>query len=145
MQKRIVGVALGALLAALNLSVEAQEPKKIPRIGVLNATSAASLASRMELFRQGLRGLGYIDGQNIVIEYRYADGKLNQLPDLAAELVRLNVAVIVAGGGQSVRAAKNATNVIPIVMTQVVIRWISWPTLQSLEETSRDYRPNRRN
>ena len=99
----------------------------------------------MELFRQGLRGLGYIDGQNIVIEYRYADGKLNQLPDLAAELVRLNVAVIVAGGGQSVRAAKNATSVIPIVMTQVVIRWISWPTLQSLEETSWDYRPNRRN
>ena len=107
------------LLTTISLS-QAQQLPKVPRIGVLNATSAASLASRMELFQQGLRDVGYIDGQNIVIEYRYADGKLNRLPDLATELVRLNVAVIVAGGGQSVRAAKNATNVIPIVMTQVV-------------------------
>jgi putative tryptophan/tyrosine transport system substrate-binding protein len=111
---------LCAMLLTLCASVEAQQSTKVPRIGVLNATSAASMASRMELFRQGLRDLGHVEGQNIVVEYRYADGKLNRLPDLAAELVRLNVAVIVAGGGQSIRAAKNATNTIPIVMTQVV-------------------------
>jgi putative tryptophan/tyrosine transport system substrate-binding protein len=118
--RKWAGLFVVVAILSFGVITEAQQQGKTPRIGVLNATSAASLASRMELFRQGLRGLGYIDGQNIVIEYRYADGKLNQLPDLAAELVRLNVAVIVAGGGQSVRAAKNATNVIPIVMTQVV-------------------------
>ena len=98
----------------------AQQPGKIPRIGVINATSAASLASRMVHFRRGLSELGYIEGKNILIEYRYADGQLSRLPELATELVRLNVALIVAGGGQSIRAAKNATNTIPIVMTQVV-------------------------
>ena len=120
MKRKIPIFIFSTMLFVLCRSVEAQQPTKVPRIGVLNATSAASLVSRMELFRQGLRDLGYIEGQNIVIEYRYADGKLNRLPDLAAELVRLNVAVIVAGGGQSVRAAKNTTNAIPIVMTQVV-------------------------
>jgi putative tryptophan/tyrosine transport system substrate-binding protein len=120
MKKRVSGFALCALLFAVSLPADAQQPAKTHRIGVLNATSSASMASRMELFRQGLRDLGYIEGQNIVVEYRYADGKLNLLPDLAAELVRLNVAIIVAGGGQSIRAAKNATNTIPIVMTQVV-------------------------
>jgi putative tryptophan/tyrosine transport system substrate-binding protein len=120
MGKRFFGVALVATLFALSFHAQAQQATTIPRIGVLNATSAASMASRMELFRQGLRDLGYIEGQNIVIEYRYADGKLNRLPDLAAELVRLNVAVIVAGGGQSIRAAKSATKTIPIVMTQIV-------------------------
>src|SRR5262245_2109221 len=78
------------------------------------------MASRIELFRRGLRDLGYIEGENLIVEYRYAAGKLDRLRDLATELVRLNVAVIVAGGGQSIRAAKNATNTIPIVMTQVV-------------------------
>jgi putative ABC transport system substrate-binding protein len=120
MDRGVVGVALVALLLALCVTAEAQQATTIPRIGVLNATSAASMASRMELFRQGLRNLGYIEGQNIVVEYRYADGKLNRLPDLAAELLRLDVAVIVAGGGQSIRAAKSATKTIPIVMTQVV-------------------------
>jgi putative ABC transport system substrate-binding protein len=117
---KIISITLIALLFALGFSVEAQQPARIHRIGVLNATSAASMASRMELFRQGLRDLGYVEGRNLVVEYRYADGKLNRLPDLAAELVRLDVAVIVAGGGQSIRAAKSATNTIPIVMTQVV-------------------------
>jgi putative ABC transport system substrate-binding protein len=108
------------MLFALCVVAEAQQPTKIHQIGVLNATSAASMASRMDLFRQGLRDLGYVEGQNIVVEYRYADGKLNPLPELTAELVRLNVAIIVAGGGQSIRATKSATNRIPIVMTQVV-------------------------
>jgi putative ABC transport system substrate-binding protein len=118
--KGITIVTLIAIVIALSLPAEAQQAAKIPRIGVLNASSAASMASRMEQFRQGLRDLGYIEGQNIVIEYRYADGKLNLLPGLATELVQLNVAVIVAGGGQSIRAAKTATNTIPIVMSQVV-------------------------
>jgi putative ABC transport system substrate-binding protein len=119
--RKLVGiVALAIALTIGGAVAESQQPAKVPRIGVLNATSAASMASRMEQFREGLRDVGYIEGQNIVVEYRYADGKLNQLPELAAELVRLNVAVIVAGGGQSIRAAKKATNTIPIVMTQVV-------------------------
>ena len=117
---KIICLTLSALLFALCSVVQAQQPAKIHRIGVLNATSASSMASRMELFRQGLRDMGYVESQNLVVEYRYADGKLNRLPELAAELVRLNVAVIVAGGGQSIRAAKNATETIPIVMTQVV-------------------------
>jgi putative ABC transport system substrate-binding protein len=120
MKKKCSWVMLGAVLFALSFPAHAQQPAKVSRIGVLNATSAASMASRMELFRQGLSDLGYIEGQNIVVEYRWADGKLNRLPEFAAELVRLNVAIIVAGGGQSIRAAKNATKTIPIVMTQVV-------------------------
>jgi putative ABC transport system substrate-binding protein len=120
MKKKCSWVMLGAVLFALSFPAHAQQPAKVSRIGVLNATSAASMASRMELFLQGLSDLGYIEGQNIVVEYRWADGKLNRLPEFAAELVRLNVAIIVAGGGQSIRAAKNATKTIPIVMTQVV-------------------------
>jgi putative ABC transport system substrate-binding protein len=120
MKKKCSWLMLGAVLFALSFPAHAQQPAKVSRIGVLNATSAASMASRMELFLQGLSDLGYIEGQNIVVEYRWADGKLNRLPEFAAELVRLNVAIIVAGGGQSIRAAKNATKTIPIVMTQVV-------------------------
>jgi putative ABC transport system substrate-binding protein len=87
------------------------------------------MAPRIELFREGLRYLGYVEGKNLIVEYRYADGRLNRLTDLAAELVRLNVAVIVAGGGQSTRAAKSATNTIPIVMTQVVDPMVFVPSL----------------
>src|SRR5262245_47247098 len=79
--------ALCALLFGLSLSAEAQQTNKVPRIGVLNATSAASLTSRMAQFQKGLRELGYIDGKNVTIEYRYADGQLSRLPELAAELV----------------------------------------------------------
>jgi putative ABC transport system substrate-binding protein len=116
MSKKIFGFALGALLFALCFPAEAQQPTKIPRIGFLAATSPSAISTRIEAFRQGLGELGYVEGKNIVIEYRYAEGNLDRLPALAAELVRLNVDVIVTGGAANTRAAKEATKIIPIVM-----------------------------
>ena len=94
---------------------EAQQPKKVPRIGYLSSVDAVRESSRAEAIRLALRELGYIEGQNIATEYRYAEGKLDRVPELAAELVRLKVDVIVVGGPIPIRAAKNATK-IPIVM-----------------------------
>jgi ABC-type uncharacterized transport system substrate-binding protein len=106
-----------ALTFAFGVAVaQAQQPKKIPRIGFLVATSPSAFSARIEAFRQGLRDLGYVEGKNIGIEYRYADGKLDRLPDLAAELVRLNVDIIVTAGPTDTKAAKKATNTMPIVM-----------------------------
>jgi len=117
-QRRIVAKSLVliscALLFALCLPAEAQQPKKIPRIGFLLGGSASF---RVEAFRQGLHNLGYVEGQNIAIEFRYAEGKLERLPVLAAELVQLKVDVIVAGGTPATQAAKNATKIIPIIGT----------------------------
>jgi putative ABC transport system substrate-binding protein len=97
---------------------EAQQPKKIPRIGYLSNNDRATESTRVEAIRLALRERGYIEGQSIAIEYRYAEGKLDRFPELAAELVRLKVDVIVVGGGtQFVQAVKNATKTIPIVMT----------------------------
>jgi putative ABC transport system substrate-binding protein len=97
----------------------AQQPTKIPRIGYLSAGGRfISGSPRIETFRQGLRELGYVEGKNIVIEYRYAEGKLDRLPALAAELVRLKVEIIVSTGPAPTRAAKEATSTIPVVMTQ---------------------------
>src|SRR6516225_1952376 len=107
----------GALLAAAVI-VEAQPQKKIPRIGLLTGTTPSGSSARAEAFRQGLRQLGYAEGKDFVIEYRYADGKLDRLNELAAELVRLKVDVIVTAGPTATRAAKAATATIPIVMTQ---------------------------
>ncbi len=98
---------------------DAQQPKRIPRIGFLSTVSPSAIAARTEAFRQGLRELGYVEGKNIVIEWRYAEGKLDRLPALAAELARLKVDVIVTAGAGSTRAAKEATVTIPIVMTNV--------------------------
>jgi putative ABC transport system substrate-binding protein len=96
--------------------VEAQQPAKVPRIGYLSASSASGNLPRVEAFRQGLRDLGYIEGQNIVLDYRFGEGKENRLPDLAADLVRLKVDVIITPGTGPVSAAKQATRTIPIVM-----------------------------
>ena len=117
MTKKIILLALCSLLLAPNFSAAAQQPTKIPRIGYLIAASPSSFAG--EAFRQGLRELGYVEGKNIIIEYRFAEVKFDRLPALAAELVRLKVDVIVTGGPPSTRAAKEATVTIPIVMTQV--------------------------
>ena len=95
-------LALGALLFALCVSAEAQQPKKVPRIGYLTAVSLSAVAARTEAFRQGLRELGYVEGKNIFIEYRYAREK-RSLPALADELVRLKVDVIVTGGAPATR------------------------------------------
>jgi ABC-type uncharacterized transport system substrate-binding protein len=106
------------LLFALSFPAFAQQPKKVFRIGYLSGDDAASDTARSEGIRVALRDRGYVEGQNIVIEYRYAEGKRDRLTELAAELVRLNVDVIMAAGGASViQMAKNATKTIPIVMT----------------------------
>src|SRR5262250_2328740 len=118
MSRRIpVGFCLLTTVLLITGWVEAQQPKKVPRIGYLTADSLSASSTRTEAFRQGLRELGYIEGKNIVVEWRSADGKLDRLPTLAAELVRLKVAVIVTSGGALTRRAKEATSTIPIVMT----------------------------
>ena len=109
-------VALCAMLLALCVPAEAQQPKKVPRIGFLSAASSSAIAARVEAFRQGLRELGYVEGKNIFIEWRFAEGKSDRLPSLAAELVRLKVDVIVSEAPTSTRSAKQATVTIPIVM-----------------------------
>ena len=113
-------VAIGVTFAMCGVVAQAQQPKKVPRIGFLSAASPAALSARIEAFRQGLRELGYVEAKNIVIESRYAEGKTDRLPDLAEELVRLKVDVIVVSGGSvTARAAKQATSTIPIVFTNV--------------------------
>jgi putative ABC transport system substrate-binding protein len=117
MKKAAVPILVAAVLLALGVIAEAQQPKKVPRIGYLSVVDAATDSARAEGFRLALRDLGYIDGQNIAIEYRYAEGKVDRAPELTAELVRLKVDIIVvAAGDVTIRAAKNATRTIPIVM-----------------------------
>jgi putative ABC transport system substrate-binding protein len=91
-------VAIATFLLALSVSAEAQQPNKLPRIGFLALSASSTISARVEAFRQGLRELGYIEGKNIVVEYWYADEKLGRLPELAAELVRPRVNVLVTGG-----------------------------------------------
>jgi putative tryptophan/tyrosine transport system substrate-binding protein len=120
MRKRVIGFALSALLLALSLLAEAQQTSKIPRIGILIPGSSAFPTSvRYDSFRQGLRDLGYIEGKNISIEIRYAEGKEDRLSDFAAELVKLKMDVIVTSTVPGVLAAKNATSTIPIVFWAV--------------------------
>jgi len=104
------------VLLALPFPAQAQQSKKVPRIGYLSPGDAARDSTRREAIRLALRERGYIEEQNIAGEYRYAEGKRDRLPELAAELVRLKVDIIVAGGDLGIRAAKNATKTIPIVM-----------------------------
>src|SRR5207244_10733953 len=119
-KKTVVALAVALVLILTFVTRnEAQQAKKVWRIGFLAATSPSVEAARIEAFRQGLRELGYVEGKNIVIEWRWAEGKFDRLPDLAAELVRLDVDVIVTGGSTSTGAAKQVTTTIPIVMAQV--------------------------
>ena len=117
MNKKLIGVALCTYHLALCFSAAAQQPK-IFRIGFLVAGPRASVANRIEAFRAGLRELGYVDGKNLVVEERYGDAKIERVPELAAELVRLKVDVIVTGGSQATGPAKKATSTLPIVMAQ---------------------------
>jgi putative ABC transport system substrate-binding protein len=112
-------LALCSVLLAPCFPAEAQPAKKVFRIGLLAPFSASSGTARRDAFLQGLHELGYVEGKNIAIEYRYTEGELDRLPDLAAELVRLNVDVIVTAAISSVRAAKKATATIPIVFASV--------------------------
>ena len=111
-------VVLVVTFVTFGAVAQAQQPTKIPRIGFLAGVALPALSSRTEAFRQGLRELGYVEGKNIIIEWRSAEGKTDQLPALAAELVRLNVDVIVTAGSTPTGPAKEATSTIPIVMAQ---------------------------
>jgi putative ABC transport system substrate-binding protein len=114
----VPSILIAVVLLLVAVIAEAQQPKKAPRIGYLSIGDPATESTRSEAIRLVLRELGYIEGQNIATEYRYAEGKIDRAPELAAELVRLKVDIIVvAGGHHMVRAAKNATKTIPIVMT----------------------------
>src|SRR5262245_57847040 len=108
---------VAVILLAVAIIAEAQQPPKIPRIGYLSNADAATDSARAGGLRLALRDLGYIEGQNIATEYRYAEGKVDRAPEQAAELVRLKVDIIVVSAGDmTIRAAKNATKTIPIVM-----------------------------
>ncbi len=117
MSRLTVVLALSAIISTFSFASEAQQPTKVPRIGRLSITSQYDESKRIEAFRQGLQQLSYVEGKNIAIEHRYADGKLDRLPTLAAELVRLKVDVIVTTGSTPTRTAKLATAAIPIVMS----------------------------
>ena len=111
----LFALGVGTLAAPL-ASFAQQQPAKVARIGFLGPASASGYASRVEALREGLRDFGYVEGKNIVIEYRWAEGKYERLPELAAELVRLKVDVLVTSGTPDTLAAKRATTTIPIVM-----------------------------
>ena len=113
--KILVSLLLTFFVANVSVA-QAQQPTKIPRIGYLEATTLSANAARIEAFRQGLRELGYVEGKNIIIVKRSAEGKLDRLPALAAELVRFKVDVVVTSGPLATRAAKEATPSIPIIM-----------------------------
>ena len=117
MRRLICAISLAMLLAPLGAA--AQQPGKVPRIGYFSAGSPSSAPHLLEAFRKGLRELGWVEGQNIVVDYRFAEGRFDRLPDLASELVRLKVDIIVAVPTPAAAAAKNATETIPIVMINV--------------------------
>jgi putative ABC transport system substrate-binding protein len=113
----VLSILFVVVLLAVGVTAQAQQPKKVSRLGYLSNTDAATDSARAEGIRLALRELGYIEGQNIAIEYRYAEGKVDRAPEHAAELVRLKVDIIVVAVGDPwIRAAKNATKTIPIVM-----------------------------
>ena len=114
-RRTFIGGVAGGLLAA-PLAARAQQAGKVYRIGILEAIPAAQNAANLDALRKGLRDLGYVEGRNLIIEYRSADGRAERFPDLASELVRLKVDLIVTRGTPAARAAKNATGTIPVVM-----------------------------
>ena len=111
-------ILVAVILLAVAVIAEAQQPKKVPRIAWLTSSPLSGNANRSEAFRQGLRELGYMEGENIVIEYRSGEGNRDRVPALAVELVHLKVDVIVTAGASTTRSAKAATTTVPIVMAQ---------------------------
>ena len=114
MTRTITVLSLCVVLLAFTVPARAQQPTKVPRIGYLTAQTSSAELPRIDAFRQGLRALGYIEGQNIAIDFRFTDGKLERLPPVAAELVRLKVDVLIAISTNAAQAAKRATSTIPI-------------------------------
>ncbi len=119
MRKQVVLLVLPVLLMAIVQLSQAQQAGKIFRIGFLDSSTASGMAGLLETFRQEMGKLGWIEGKNITLEYRFAEGKTERLPELAADLVRLKVDIIVVSEPTAALAAKNATTTIPIVMTTV--------------------------
>jgi ABC-type uncharacterized transport system substrate-binding protein len=116
--KNVCCLTLAVTLGTLTVSVEAQQFGKVPRIGFLIVDSPSAASTRVEAFKEGLQELGYLEGKNIILEYRYAEGKADRLQQLASEVVRLKIDVLVTGGGNQVAiAAMKATGTIPIVMS----------------------------
>jgi putative ABC transport system substrate-binding protein len=115
MDRRTFLAGTGAVLLAAPLAAEAQQAGKVARIGFLGTRTPSDMSPFLDAFRQGLRELGWVEGQNTVIDYRFAEGRFDRLPELAAELVRLKVDIIVAATTPAAVAAKNATATIPIV------------------------------
>jgi len=114
---KVIGFALCAVISAFGIRVEAQPSKKVPRLGVLISGRPATASRRIEAFERGLRELGYVEGKNILLELRYAEGRPETLPERVDELVRLNVDIIVVDTSNATQAAKNATKTIPVVFT----------------------------
>ena len=143
MRRKFFGLALSTLLLALCFPAQAQQPKKVPRIGYVGGVSLSANTARHDAFRQGLGELHYVEGKNIIIDWRSAEGKLERLPVLAAEMVRLKLDVIVTSGPPQPVPPRNATNTIPIVMTNIAIllAMVSSPASRGLVETSRDCPP----
>jgi ABC-type uncharacterized transport system substrate-binding protein len=135
--------ALCVMLIALVFPVEAQQPAKIPRIGYLSGSSLSAAAVSVAAFQHGLRDLGYVEGKNIIIEWRQAEGKLNRNLAHAAELVGLKVDVIVAAGATEIRAAREATATVPIVMIRgaILLEAVSSPVWRGREGTLPGWRP----
>jgi putative tryptophan/tyrosine transport system substrate-binding protein len=115
-KRKLVGIVALAVILTMYGAVAQAQPKKVPRLGFLGTTSPSDISARVEAFRHGLREVGYVDGQNITIEYRWAEGKLDRLPNLAAELVSHKVDIIVTHGETAIRALKQVTKTIPIVV-----------------------------
>jgi len=129
----VSSILIAVVLLALGVIAEAQQPKKVPRIGYLASGDSTRESARAEAIRLALRERGYIEGQNIASEYRYAEGKIDQAPELAAELVRLKVDIIVVvGGPRWVRPVMNAAKTIPIVMTGAGIDPVEARVVESL-------------
>jgi ABC-type uncharacterized transport system substrate-binding protein len=114
-RRRFIETIASSLLAA-PIAADAQQPPNVARIGFLGPTSAFGMASRLEGLRAGLRDLWYAEGKNIVIEFRWAEGNHDRLPDLAAELIRLKVGVLATSGTPATLVVKHATTTVPIVM-----------------------------
>src|SRR5215510_4565128 len=120
-RSKLKSVMLCGLFFAVCFSVHAQQPGKLPRIGYVSASGDASgLDPQFQAFAKGMRELGYVEGKNFLMEYRYADAKMDRIPELIAELVRLNVDVLVTSALPAIRAAKEATKTIPIVMSTTI-------------------------
>jgi putative ABC transport system substrate-binding protein len=133
MKRALPSILVAVVLLAVGVTAEAQQPKKVSRIGYLSSSDPATESARSEAIRLALRELGYMEGQNIAIEYRYTEGKIDRAPELAAEMVRLKVDIIVVSGGEiAIRAAKNATKTIPIVMTGLGIDPVKAGLVESL-------------